>query len=135
MRGCSPLIELMNGTLPPLSTIACTPLSSAVGFAESTISCMSVTPMTISMSQRRSSTSLPPATPPLTSIRPAPASIWSWARVLMNSASRAWIASATCLRVPLIDSPINSISTTSTTITRDGRLKSICEAPAAEEPA
>ena len=27
----------------------------------------------------------------------------------MNSASRAWIASATCLRVPLIDSPINSI--------------------------
>ncbi len=27
----------------------------------------------------------------------------------MNSASRAWIASPTCLRVPLIDSPIRNI--------------------------
>ena len=43
------------------------------------------------------------------------------ARVLMNSASRAWIASATALRVPLIDSPIDGMSTTSTTNVRDGR--------------
>ena len=34
---------------------------------------------------------------------------------LMNSASRAWMASPTCLRVPLIDSPTNSMTTTSTT--------------------
>src|SRR5664280_1470317 len=53
----------------------------------------------------------------------------------MNSASRAWIASATCLRVPLIDSPINSIFTTSTTVFRDERLRSICERPASGEAA
>ena len=69
MRGCSPLIELMNGTLPPASMMACTPASSALGLAESTMSCMSVTPMTMSMSQSRSATSSPPATPPLTSMQ------------------------------------------------------------------
>ena len=31
MRACSPLIELMNGTLPPLSMISLTPCSSTVG--------------------------------------------------------------------------------------------------------
>ena len=31
MRGCSPLMELMNGTLPPLSMTAWTPASRAVG--------------------------------------------------------------------------------------------------------
>ena len=87
------------------------------------MSCMSVTLMTVSMSQVMSATSSPPATPPLTSSRPAPASTWSMASVLMNSASRAWIASATCLRVPLIDSPINNMSTTSKTIFRHERLR------------
>src|SRR5450830_1691848 len=127
MRDCSPLIELMNGTLPPTSMTARTPASRAVGLAESTMSCMSVTLITVSMSQMISATSSPPATPPLTSSRPAPASTWSVARVLINSASRAWIASATCLRVPLIDSPINNMCSTSTTNVQDERPLSICE--------
>ena len=114
MRDCSPLIELMNGTLPVLSMTACTPASRASGLAESTMSWVSVTPATVPMSQSRSSTSLPPATPPLMSTTLAPASTCSLARPAMKSASRAWMASPTCLRVPLIDSPINSISTTST---------------------
>ena len=109
MRACSPLIELMNGTLPPLSMISLTPCSSTAALAESTMSCMSVTSMTVSMSHVMSAISSPPATPPLTSSTDAPASTWSVASCLMNAASRAWIASATCLRVPLIDSPIKNM--------------------------
>ena len=74
MRACSPLIELMNGTLPPLSMISLTPCSSTEALAESTMSCMSVTLMTVSMSHVMSAISSPPATPPLTSSTEAPAS-------------------------------------------------------------
>ena len=73
MRGCSPLMELMKGTLPPLSMTARTPASSACGPAESTMSWVSVTLITVSMSQVMSATSSPPATPPLTSSTDAPA--------------------------------------------------------------
>ncbi len=49
MRLCSPLMELMYGTLPPSLMAASTPACRAAGLAESIMSCVSVTLRTVAI--------------------------------------------------------------------------------------